>query len=95
MKGSATRLDETDATGSVTNANFSEYIFAGGRRMARRDSAGNVLYYFADHLGTSRTMAQVASGQTTATLCYDADFYPFGGDGSGTHFCELIGQPPT
>ena len=80
-------LDETDTTGSVTNANFSEYIFVGGRRMARRDSAGNVLYYFADHLGTSRTMAQVASGQTTATLCYDADFYPFGGERTVVNLC--------
>jgi RHS repeat-associated protein len=80
-------LDETDTTGSVTNATFSEYIFVGGRRMARRDSGGNVLYYFADHLGTSRTMAQVASGQTTATLCYDADFYPFGGERTVVNLC--------
>lgn len=73
-------LDETDLTGSTTNSSFNEYVFFGGRRIARRDSSNNVLYYFADHLGTSRVNAQVLSGQTTATLCYDADFYPFGGE---------------
>jgi len=80
-------LDETDATGSLTNGNFSEYIYFGGRRIARRDSSGNVFYYFADHLGSSRTMAEVASGQTTATLCYDADFYPFGGERTVVNLC--------
>jgi RHS repeat-associated protein len=80
-------LDETDATGSFTNANFSEYIYFGGKRIARRDSSGDVFYYFADHLGTSRTMAQVPSGQTTGTLCYDADFYPFGGERAYTNIC--------
>jgi RHS repeat-associated protein len=80
-------LDETDPTGSFTNANFSEYIYFGGKRIARRDSAGDVFYYFADHLGTSRTMAQVLSGQTTGTLCYDADFYPFGGERAYTNIC--------
>jgi RHS repeat-associated protein len=80
-------LDETDATGSLTDANFSEYIYFGGKRIARRDSAGDVFYYFADHLGTSRTMAQVLSGQTTGTLCYDADFYPFGGERAYTNIC--------
>lgn len=80
-------LDETDATGSFTDANFSEYIYFGDKRIARRDSLGDVFYYFADHLGTSRTMAQVPSGQTTATLCYDADFYPFGGEQAYTNIC--------
>jgi len=39
-----------------------------------------VYYYFGDHLQTVRSMAEVPEGQTTATLCYDADFYPFSGD---------------
>ena len=46
-----------------------------------------MFYYFADHLGTARTMAQVISGQTTGTLCYDADFYPFGGERAYTNIC--------
>jgi RHS repeat-associated protein len=73
-------LDETDLTGSTTNSSFSEYVYLGQSRIARHDSSNNVLYYFSDHLGTSRVNAQVLSGSTTASLCYDADFYPFGGE---------------
>jgi RHS repeat-associated protein len=71
---SSDAIDETDLSGNLTN----EYVFFGGTRIARRDPSNNVFYYFTDHLGTSRTMAQVLSGQSTSTLCYDADFYPFG-----------------
>src|SRR5207245_10700920 len=67
-------LDETDGTGSLTNSSFNEYVFFNGSRIARRDSSGNVFYYFTDHLGTSREIVQ--GGQTSA--CYDWDFYPFG-----------------
>ncbi len=63
-------LDETDVSGNLTN----EYIFIGGKRIARRDSSGNVFYYFVDNLGTSRSILQ--AGQTTP--CYDQDFYPYG-----------------
>jgi len=45
-------LDETDLAGNTNNSGFNEYIFFGGKRVARRDSSGNVDYYFADHLGT-------------------------------------------
>jgi RHS repeat-associated protein len=45
-------------------------------------------YYASDHLGTSRVMAEVPSGTTTATLCYDADFYPFGGERAYTNTCS-------
>jgi RHS repeat-associated protein len=69
-------LDETDLSGSTTNASFSEYIFFGGKRIARRDSSGNIFFYFADHLGTTRIIVQ--SGQTSP--CYDEDFYPYGGE---------------
>ena len=77
-------LDETDGTGSITNSSFNEYILFGGNRIARRDSSGNVFYYFVDHLGTSREIVQ--SGQTTP--CYDADFYPFGGERVYTNTCQ-------
>jgi RHS repeat-associated protein len=69
-------LDETDGAGNTNNSSFNEYISFNGKRIARRDSSNNVFYYFADHLGTSRVIVQ--SGQTT--LCYDADYYPFGGE---------------
>jgi RHS repeat-associated protein len=66
-------LDETDLSGNVT----SEYVFFGSTRIARRDApSNNVFFYFGDHLGTSREIVQ--SGQTTS--CYEADFYPFGGE---------------
>jgi RHS repeat-associated protein len=80
-------LDETDSTGSTTNASFAEYVFVNGARAARRDSSNNVLYYFADHLGTSRANAEVLSGQNTSTMCYDADFYPFGAERPYTSTC--------
>ena len=65
-------LDETTGSGNLSN----EYIFFRGRRIARRDSSNDIYYYFADHLGTSRSIVQ--SGSTSP--CYDADFYPFGGE---------------
>jgi RHS repeat-associated protein len=64
-------LDETDASGNLTD----EYIFFGGKRIARRDSSNNVDFYFADHLGTARVLTN-ASG----TMQDDSDFYPFGGE---------------
>src|SRR4029077_12563104 len=66
----ADALDETDASGNLTD----EYIFFGGKRIARRDSLGNVDYYFADHLGTARVVTNA-----TGTIQDDSDFYPFGG----------------
>lgn len=62
-------LVETDLSGNVE----SEYIFFNGKRIARIDSSGNVFYYFADHLGTSRVITDSAGG-----VCYDADSYPYG-----------------
>jgi RHS repeat-associated protein len=68
-------LDETDLTGSITNTGFNEYIFFGGKRIARRDSTNVVSYYFADHLGSARIVAN-SSGSPVD----DSDFYPFGGE---------------
>jgi hypothetical protein len=65
-------LDETDGSGTLQN----EYVFFDGSRIARRDSSGNIFYYFADHLSTSWEIVQ----STATTPCYDADFYPFGGE---------------
>jgi RHS repeat-associated protein len=73
-------LDETDQNGNLTN----EHVFSGGKRIARLDSSGNIFFYFADHLGTSRTILQ--AGQTG--FCYDADFYPFGGEIKYTETCS-------
>jgi RHS repeat-associated protein len=48
------------------------------REQRRRPTSyrNNVFFYLVDHLGTARV--QVQAGHTTP--CYDADFYPFGGE---------------
>ncbi|HEV2396959.1 MAG TPA: RHS repeat-associated core domain-containing protein [Candidatus Sulfotelmatobacter sp.] len=70
-------LAETDTSGNTLN----EYIFFGGR-IARRDSSGNVYYYFANALGSASIT------NATGGLCYDADFYPFGGELAFTNTCS-------
>jgi RHS repeat-associated protein len=79
-------LDETDAAGNTNNASFNEYVFFGGKRIARRDSTNAVNYYFADHLGTARVIAN-----SSGAILDDSDFYPFGGErivtsSSGNHY---------
>jgi len=64
-------LMETDLSGNLTD----EYIFFGGKRIARRDSSNNVVYYAADHLGTSRVVTSSAGA-----ILDQSDFYPFGGE---------------
>ena len=51
--------------------------------MARRDASDHVFYYSADHLGSSRVIVQ--AGQTAA--CYEADYYPYGGERVITNTC--------
>ncbi len=59
-------------------------VFFGGKRVAMRNvSSGTIYYYEEDMLGSSRTMVQ--AGQTS--VCYDADFYPFGGERDITNTC--------
>jgi RHS repeat-associated protein len=77
---SSSPLLETNGSGNLTN----EYIFFGGMRIARRDSSGNVFYYFSDDLGTSREIVQ--AGQSTP--CYDTEFYPYGGERVYTNTCS-------
>jgi len=64
-------LAELDSGGSVTN----EYIYFNGKRIARRDSSGNVAYYFADHLGSARVVTN-----SSGAIQDDSDFYPYGGE---------------
>ncbi|MGB6961185.1 MAG: RHS repeat-associated core domain-containing protein [Candidatus Acidiferrum sp.] len=71
-------LAESDASGNIS----AEYVFFGGKRIARRDSSGNVFYYLSDHLDTSRVIAQ-----SNGTVCYDADFDPFGTEDVFTNTC--------
>jgi RHS repeat-associated protein len=64
-------LDESDLSGNITD----EYIFFGGKRIARRDSSNNVVYYAADYLGSSRVITNSTGG-----ILDQSDFYPFGGE---------------
>jgi RHS repeat-associated protein len=73
-------LAETDSCGNPT----AEYIFFGGKRVAMipwtgancsTTVAGNPTYHIEDLLGTSRVVTT-----NTGVVCYDADFYPFGGE---------------
>ncbi len=74
-------LDESDAGGNITD----EYIFFGGKRIAMRNVVNGSIYYYAeDVLGSSRTIVQ--PGQTS--VCYDADFYPYGGERDITVSCS-------
>ncbi len=69
-------LEETDLSGNLLN----DYIFFGGQRIARRDASGGYYAFFADALGSARAIIH-------GTLCYDADFYPFGGERIDTNTC--------
>jgi RHS repeat-associated protein len=50
--------------------------------MADVPATGSALYYAEDTLGSSRVIVQ-----STGTLCYDADFTPFGAERSYTSTC--------
>ena len=71
-------LAETDAAGNTLN----EYVFFGGKRVAVIPASGSVLYYTEDLLGSSRAITQ-----SNGTLCYDADFTPFGFERAYTSTC--------
>ncbi len=75
-------LAETDTSGNTID----KYVFFQGRRIARRDSSGNVDYYISDHLGTARVVTN-----STGTILDDCDLYPYGGErcvstSSGNHY---------
>jgi RHS repeat-associated protein len=82
-------LAETDSTGNTTNTAYHEYVFFDGRRIASRDGTGAVFYFFADHLGSTRTVTN-AQGQ----LCYDAEFTPYGQEISHTERLQTTACPP-
>ena len=76
-------IAETEGTGSTSNSNYHEYVFFAGRRIARSDpSSSNVYFYFADQLGTTRSVTQ-ADG----TVCFSADYYPYGEEVDYTTSC--------
>jgi RHS repeat-associated protein len=72
-------LVETDGSGTV----LSQYIYFGGRRVARKDGSGNVTYYFEEPAGRTRTI----TGANGAP-CNEADYYLFGGEQSHGNTCD-------
>jgi RHS repeat-associated protein len=71
-------LMETNLSGSLT----SEYVYFGAKRVARRDASNDIYYYAEDMLGSSRAITTA-----TGTVCYNADFYPYGGERAITNTC--------
>ena len=71
-------LAESNPSGTTTAA----YIYFGGKRIAMVPAGGNPSYYVEDMLGTSRVLTT-----NTGIVCYDADFYPYGGERSYTNTC--------
>jgi RHS repeat-associated protein len=71
-------LAETTASGTTT----AEYIFFGGKRIAMLPASSTPIYYVEDMLGTSRVITT-----NTGAVCYDADFYPYGGERPYTNSC--------
>ena len=64
-------LEETDLSGNLKN----EYIFFGGKRVARYSATNGYSYYFSDHLGSADVVTD-ASGN----IKEESDYYPFGGE---------------
>jgi RHS repeat-associated protein len=70
-------LAESDATGALT----AEYIYFGGRRIARLDTPNVATppahYYLSDHLGSATVIASEAGGKEREIF-----YFPFGGEQS-------------
>lgn len=79
--GSGQLLMDSDLSGNYLN----EYYYFGGQRIAQANLAngGEPYHYFPDQVGSTRIL--IGYGQNGA--CYDADFYPLGGERSFTHSC--------
>lgn len=88
-------LAETDGSGSTTNSAYNEYVFFAGRRVGSRNGSGGIFYWFADPLGTTRSITTGnGPSQTSGQLCYDADFTPYGQEISFTTRLQATACPP-
>ncbi|MGB6898276.1 MAG: RHS repeat-associated core domain-containing protein [Candidatus Acidiferrum sp.] len=72
-------LAETGASGNTLN----EYIFFGGKRVAMLPAGGNAQFYAEDFLGSARVITT-----NSGSVCYDADFDPYGGEHPYTNTCS-------
>ena len=71
-------LIETNSTGAILN----QYVYFGGKRVALLPAGSTAQFYAEDFLGTSRVVTTNAGA-----VCYDADFYPYGGERTYTNSC--------
>lgn len=71
-------ISETDATGHTT----ADYIFFAGKHIGTQSSSGVGAFYVEDSLGSSRVLTT-----TAGVVCYDADFYPYGGERAYVNTC--------
>jgi RHS repeat-associated protein len=81
-------LAEGDGSGNLT----AEYIYFGGKRIARIDLPANTVhYYLSDHLGSTSIVASAAG-----TVEEESDYYPFGTEaivtGPGTNELKFTGK---
>ena len=72
-------LDESDASGNITD----EYVFFGGQRAAHRVVSTNQSTITTRTCLAARDQIYTSAG----VVCYDADFYPFGGERAYTNTC--------
>ena len=68
-------IAETNTSGT----NVNEYLFFAGRRTVQRDNSGNLYYYQADQVQSTRSITKVPTSGS-AIICYDADFTPYGAE---------------
>src|SRR5438045_801106 len=82
-------LAEGDGTGNLT----AEYVYFGGKRVARIDLPANTVhYYLSDHLGSTSIVASSAGAVEE-----ESDYYPFGTEvvvtGPGMNELKFTGKP--
>jgi RHS repeat-associated protein len=79
-------ISETDLAGNLQQ----EYMYF-GKRVGRRESNGDIRWYFSDHLGTADVIAY-----TTGSIKSESDYYPYGGEipisGSDTNHYKFTGK---
>jgi RHS repeat-associated protein len=71
-------LVESDLSGNTIN----EYIYFAGALIATRSASGSVNYTFSDRLGSVRVATD-----SLGHICFDSDFYPFGGEINYVNSC--------
>jgi uncharacterized protein RhaS with RHS repeats len=65
-------IDEANLAGTMQN----EYVFFGGKRIARRDvPTGHKHYYFSDHLGSASVVTS-----DLGVIQEESDYFPYGGE---------------